>query len=109
MVCIQWREMSDNVSEEERLRAAVEKYKADGERIRLIRAAAEEERRRERSAALQRARASGLRFHTIVAITGWSTETVRQALNPAAYDKAHQARTQRRRSNSVHTDDRASR
>ncbi|MGC4886607.1 hypothetical protein [Micromonospora sp. DT227] len=93
--------MSDIRTEQRLLRDAAKRYAADGERIKRDRAAAEADRRRERNAAAQRARASGLTPAEIRDITGWSSETVRQALNPDAYDQAVRSRTQRRKANRV--------
>lgn len=94
--------MTDVEKEQELLLAAVRDYAAAGERIQRARADAEQQRRASRTEAVQRARANGLTPAQIRAITGWSSETVRQALNPAAYDQATRARTQRRKASRVH-------
>lgn len=77
---------------EDELRQLIARYDRAGEEI----AAAEERRLAERDAGLRRARDAGWRPVDIERFTGYSRETVRQALNPEARAAAKKAAADRR-------------
>lgn len=81
---------------EDELRAIVATYEQARAQIRAQLQAEEEASRHARDEGLRRAKAEGMKQVQIMAITGYSKETVRQALNPDVRKAVNEAKRARR-------------